>query len=85
MFTEEKATAGRDLREMDRVEAAADRMEAMCDRLAGFLGRFHGSPQQHAEGANPRAVPSGYRGQLDRLYDHINLMENQISDLISLG
>lgn len=78
--------SSRDTREMDRIEQAADRLSLVSDRLHGFLARFHGMEVPAApSGGQVAPVPSGYRGQMDRLYDHLTQVEQQVGELISLG
>jgi hypothetical protein len=73
-------------RPLDNIGAMAEEVSVIVDRLAGFLARFHGSPQSDgAQSAGLAPVPCGYTGKLDVLRGNIAHADKLSREISSIG
>lgn len=86
MHTLQGEGAARDLRDLERLETVGDRLNIIAQNLEGFIARHNGyGRSEKSDGSTMAPVPSGYRGQLDRIFGLLDTLDMQANDIVNIG
>jgi len=78
-------------RPLDRIGIAADRLQKLNSIVYEFTSRFHGPTPPAAPSASVGCLAAepnyggGHQGNLARLFDQLNALEEQIHSLSAIG